>query len=66
MKERKFTISLLNIRCSGMGRRYGMTNNYDQWYIIQCRNNVPDVIVWYDEQLQSMVHNSPFVNKISK
>ena len=24
-----------------------------------------DVIVWYDEQLRSMVHNSPFVNNVA-
>ena len=48
MKERKFTISLVNIRCSGMGRRYGMTNNYDQWYIIQRSQQCSwcDCLVW--------------------
>ena len=43
MKERKFTISFVNIRCA--------------------QRNWPEV--WYDEQLRSMVHNSPFVNNVA-
>ena len=59
MKERKFTISFVNIRCSGIGEQL-RSIHYSPFV-----NNVADVIVWYDEQLRSMVHNSPFVNNVA-
>ena len=60
MKERKFTISFVNIHCSGIGEQLRSMVHYSPFV-----NNVADVIVWYDEQLRSMVHNSPFVNNVA-
>ena len=46
-------------------REYTLQRNWRTITPIPFVNNVADVIVWYDEQLRSMVHNSPFLNNVA-